>query len=189
MYYSYSIITEVIFIFSTSGSQQEIPNAAGNWRGPMKQGELPVFASNSTGSPQSVIPTAMLQTKSSVLPATTNKQAQRSKFSVAVKSLSKKTNESTLFHFFKKCGKIENDGVTILKHGDGTSKRMGFVNFSQLDGLMNALSKNGCSLDGSTISVERAVAKKDYEPLTDCQFYMKDQCTKEVSLNFWNVKK
>ena len=127
----------------------------------------------------------MLQTKSSVLPAFKNIPAQSSKYSIAVKSLSKQTNEKALFNYFKKCGKIENDGVTILRHDNGTSKCIGFVKFVHLDGLNNALSMKKCSIDGSTISVERAVAKKDYEPLTDCHFYMQDQCSKEVSLNFW----
>ena len=114
--------------------------------------------------------------KTKIIPATTDIT-----YSAAVKSLSKKTTEKTLFSVFKSCGKIETDGVTILRYEDGTSKRIGFVNFVYQDGLTNALSMNGRSIDDSIISVETAAAKKEYEPLTDCQFYMKEQCTKEVN--------
>ena len=81
-------------------------------------------------------------------------------YSVVVKTLSKETTENSLFHNFKSCGKIAKDGVAILKHDNGASKCIGFVNFVDVDGQRNALSKmNGQIIDGKVISVEEKKSK------------------------------
>ena len=73
------------------------------------------------------------------------------------------------------------DGVIILKYDNGASRCIGFVNFVDVDGQRNALSKmNGQTVDGNVISVEEGVIQEDYQPFTDCHFYMKEECTKTV---------
>jgi RNA-binding proteins (RRM domain) len=110
-----------------------------------------------------------------------------SHYSVVVKSLAKKTEENTIFHNFKEFGKIIPNGVTLLKYPDGKSRCMAFVNYVELDGAkMAARNMDGKNIDGNSIHVElkqkerKDSEKEDYQPITDCKFFMEGECTKKV---------
>ncbi|XP_066927666.1 protein mono-ADP-ribosyltransferase PARP12-like [Clytia hemisphaerica] len=123
-------------------------------------------------------------------------QKTQTSFPVVIKSLSKQTNENTLFHNFKRFGVIIPNGVTILKNNDGTSKCMGYVNYINPTSSQKAIvSMDGRVIDGSRIEVEDYVQKversissssqednngsEDYRPITDCNFYMQGRCKKQ----------
>ena len=114
-----------------------------------------------------------------------------SHYSVVVKSLAKITNEKTLFHKFKEFGIIIPNGVKIHKYKDGKSRA--FVNYYDLDGAQKAVqAMHGKNIDGSIIHVtlqqqkERKYSEKeDYQPITDCKFYMEGECSKKVKLLFF----
>ena len=67
-------------------------------------------------------------------------------FPISVKGFSPETNENTLFHHFKSCGRIRREEITI-------SHSVGYIQFIQHVGQMNALKMNQTLIGEHKISV------------------------------------